>query len=70
MFVEQPRLHRVFKIDYVDKPLEILNLEGHRIILPIGRVASGRVYACNMRSRLVFLTGAPIKYKYNITLSL
>ena len=58
------------KIDYVGKFEEIQNLEGHRnrttgsrvtaILLkggslPIGGVASGRVCACSLRSRLVYL---------------
>ena len=58
------------KIDYVGTLQEILNLEGHpnRItgsrdtaillkgwILSIGEVASGRVCACSLRSRLVLL---------------
>ena len=57
------------KIDYVAIFKEILNLEGHlnRItgsrvtaillngwVLPVGGVASGRVCACSLRSRLVF----------------
>ena len=56
------------KIDYVGTLKEIRNLEGHpnRItgsrdtaillkgwILPIGEVASGRVCACSLRSRLL-----------------
>jgi hypothetical protein len=63
------------KIDYVTKFKEILNLEGHqnRItgsrvtaillngwILPVGEVASGRVCACSLRSRLV-LEHVPFK---------
>ena len=58
------------KIDYVRKFCEILNLEGHHNpisgskvtaillkgwILPIGGVALGRVCACSLRSRLVFI---------------
>ena len=56
------------KIEYVPMFLEILNLEGHLNcfigskvtailgnggILPSGRVASGRVCTCSLRSRLV-----------------
>ena len=58
-----------YKIDYVVKFSEILNLEGHqncmtgsrvtvillnRWTLPIGEAASGRVCVCSLRSRLVF----------------
>ena len=57
------------KIDYVRKLYGIENLEGHQdritgsrvmaillngLILPIGEVATGRVCACSLRSRLVF----------------
>ena len=56
------------KIDYVTIFLEILNLEGHPnritgpkvaaillngLILPVGGIASERVCACSLRSRLV-----------------
>ena len=56
------------KIDYVSKFEEILNLEGHQNrmtgsrvtaillngwTLPIGEAASGRVFACSLRNRLV-----------------
>ena len=53
------------KIDYITIFEEILNLEGHQNrntgsrvmlkggILPIGGVASARVCACSLRSRLV-----------------
>ena len=59
------------KIGYVTIFKEILNFEGHpncitgskvmaillnRWILPIGGVALGRVCACSLRSRLVFLS--------------
>ena len=58
-----------YKIDYVVVIKHFLNLEGHQnpmstskvtaillkgFIWPIGGVASGRVCACNLRSRLVF----------------
>ena len=58
------------KIDYVTIFMEILNLEGHPncitsskitaillngLILPIGGASSGRVWACSLRSRLVYL---------------
>ena len=56
------------KIDYIGTFKEILNIEGHQNlntgsraaaillkgwILPIGEVASGRVSACSLHSRLV-----------------
>ena len=59
------------KIDYVNKLLEILNLEGHQNhvtgsrvtaiflngwTLSIGEAALGRVCACSLRSRLVSTT--------------
>ena len=58
------------KIDYVTFFKEILNLEGHQNCitgsrvtaillngwtLPIGEAASGRVCACSLRSRLVYV---------------
>ena len=58
------------KIDYFTNFMDILNPEGHPncitgskvtaillnvLILPIGGASSGRVCACSLRSRLVFL---------------